>query len=200
MVGVVGIGIALPNIGPLLDGLRNVQARIQNRKIQQSGSAPEQRGAADLLRRSRPKITLADDGRRNVSMWFDATGHHHHPRSVDHPTSFTRQNTRCGHRHNLFSPDRHIPHPNPHRSNNFPAPNNQIQHFSDPPAQQAEKSRPVGTAADVARPAASSYGIECQAYSPTNITHPRVNEKQSIARSRSIFGSTSQRSGSDGYC
>ena len=64
-----------------------------------------------------------------MSVWFDTTGYHDHPGGVDDLADFASQNTRRGHGHDLFPPDRHVPHTNTHGCNNFPTPNDQVQHF-----------------------------------------------------------------------
>ena len=139
MVGVVGIGIALPDIGPLGDGPGNIPAGIQDREVQQSGGAAEQGGAADLLGRSGEKIAPTDDGSRDMSVRFDAAGHHHHPGGVDNPSGLASQNARRGHGHYLFSPDRHVPHPDTGGGDHRPARNDQVQHSGSNPFGPAEE-------------------------------------------------------------
>ena len=129
MVGVVGIGIAPPDTGPLLKGPGDVQTLIHHREVQQGGGASEQRGAADLLRRSRQEIAAADDRSGDVSVRLDAARDHDHPRGVNGLTAVTRQDARRGDGHDLFSLDRHVPHPDAHGCDDSPSSNDQVQHF-----------------------------------------------------------------------
>ena len=109
MVGVVGVGVALPNISALPNGSGDVYTRILDGKVHQGGGAAKEGGAADLLRRCGTQIARPHDRCRDVRVGFDAAGNHHLAGSVNNPANFFGQGIGGGHRDNLFTLDRHVP-------------------------------------------------------------------------------------------
>ena len=128
MVGIIGVGIAAPDLGTFLNGLGDVDAGILDGEIEQGGGAAEQGGAADLLRRGGLEVAVAHDGGGDVGVGFDAARHHHHSAGVDDAPGLVAHGAGRRHRHDFLALHRHIPVADAHGRDHLPAANNQIQH------------------------------------------------------------------------
>ena len=109
VVGVVGVGVALPDACALGDGLGNVNSRVLDGEVHQGRGPAEKGRPADLRRRSGGEIAVAHDGRGDMGVGFDAPRHHHLARSVNDAPGFVAHRPGRGHRHDSFALYRHVP-------------------------------------------------------------------------------------------
>ncbi len=130
MVGIVGVGVALPDRGALLNGLTDVDARVLDGEIHQRRGAAEKGGAAYLLGRGRLQVARPHYRRRDVRVGLDAPGYYDLAGGVDDPSHIIGQGAGGGHRDDFLSLHRHIPIPHSPRGDYFSASNNQVQHIS----------------------------------------------------------------------
>ena len=70
-------------------------------------------------------------GRGDVSMRLDPAGNDHHAGGIYDTADLVGQRARSGHSNYLFTLNRNVPFPDPHRSYNLSALYDQVQHFRD---------------------------------------------------------------------
>ena len=132
VVGVVGVGVALPDPGALGDGLGNVNSGVLYGEVHQRRGAAEKRGATHLRRRSGGEIPVSHDGRGDMGVGFNAPRHNHLARCVNDAAGLVAHGARCCNRYDSFALHRHVPVSHSHGGNNLPASDNQVQHKKAP--------------------------------------------------------------------
>ena len=135
VVGIVRVGVPLPDAGPFLDGLADVDARILDGKVQDGGGAAEQGRPAYLDRGRCFQVPVPHDGSIDMSMGFNAPGHYYLPRSVNDAGCLFRQGMVGGHCDDLFSLDRHVPVAHTPGRNYLAIADYQVKHTAPPVSQ-----------------------------------------------------------------
>ena len=132
VVGVVGVGVALPDAGPFLDGLADVDAGELDGKVQDGGGAAEEGRPAHLLRGRRFQVALAHDGSIDVGVGFNAAGHHHLAGGVNDPGRLFGEGVVGGHGDNLLALNGNVPVAHSPGRNHLSVADNQVKHTCPP--------------------------------------------------------------------
>ena len=129
MVGVVGVGVAPPVVGPFLDSGGDVDAGVLDGEVHEGGGAAEEGGAADLLGGSGTQVAWPHDGGGDVGVGFDAAGDDDLASGVDNPSHLFGEGVGGGDGDDFIALDGNIPIADAPGGYHLSVADNQVQHF-----------------------------------------------------------------------